>query len=652
MFAPCTTTTSRCSIKHGKKTHWLWWTTSSSSNNRTCGSLRRSAEWTEQQCTLRKELKRKANIVALSSQKASCSEWRKIIFWTRPGREREGQRTSTKEARFLRDNCRKAVRQKRQGKNIWKRRSSVFQGLSNHSPAKEEKLHQSSTKRKGKVQRTSWWMPKVTQRLWCIHPCPKLVDGTVSHSNSDLLDNLMGEKEPWVVDRNSKTEIHSLVTEHLERHSASSDQHVKKIDVTSWRSSRDDAMLQATPFCWSLLAAMNIQGDPHRGENPRCDNSQNSRPRTLCEELCAYRRCNQNPVNMYIKTGFFTHSCRIKIGLESDFDEQGKGFREIRWMSPEIQSSLLNTFPPHMIATILKALREQLRENDQLNAVEEIAGQYQKSLLSTIKSWKMDEDSWTMWIEDICQKISWSLPDVKKLHEYILKVTTKLLPMHESKNAGKKLLDLIWVDTDKSVDPDPHSQGSSIETVCQGIQDEETRQNSKSFTCSCVVLCNATSWSCESACHNHDVCWLVEWMETVEVETLRHQQSAFPKGQPEDSYVSVFQQKIDRNMVKTKLADWSRGCTELKTLFTSGNLTTWTWSLKNWEDSDEANSATVPPFKPGCEDGSAQWWLCVFRWTQSHRHTAQISRLQRKTWDTLGFEDSDAKRLLLLNRGV
>ena len=43
-------------------------------------------------------------------------------------------------------------------------------------------------------------------------------------------------------------------------------------------------------------------------------------------------------------------------------------------MNPEVQTTLLNTYPPKLIATILKALREQLEENDQLNAVEEIAG--------------------------------------------------------------------------------------------------------------------------------------------------------------------------------------------------------------------------------------------------------------------------------------
>ena len=43
-------------------------------------------------------------------------------------------------------------------------------------------------------------------------------------------------------------------------------------------------------------------------------------------------------------------------------------------MNPEMQTTLLKTYFPKMIAAILKALREQLKENDQLNAVEEIAG--------------------------------------------------------------------------------------------------------------------------------------------------------------------------------------------------------------------------------------------------------------------------------------
>ena len=43
-------------------------------------------------------------------------------------------------------------------------------------------------------------------------------------------------------------------------------------------------------------------------------------------------------------------------------------------MNLEVQTTLLNTFPPILIPTILKALGQHLQENDQLVAVEEFAG--------------------------------------------------------------------------------------------------------------------------------------------------------------------------------------------------------------------------------------------------------------------------------------
>ena len=73
-------------------------------------------------------------------------------------------------------------------------------------------------------------------------------------------------------------------------------------------------------------------------------------------------------------TGFFTNSWRIRIALGSYFEEHAPDVWERNWMNLEMQTTLLNTYPPRLIATILKPLREQLKENDQLNAVDEIAG--------------------------------------------------------------------------------------------------------------------------------------------------------------------------------------------------------------------------------------------------------------------------------------
>ena len=84
----------------------------------------------------------------------------------------------------------------------------------------------------------------------------------------------------------------------------------------------------------------------------------------------------QSESSEYVRktTGFFTNSRRIKIALESYFEEHAKEVWERNWMNPKMQTTLLNTYPLKSIATILKALRDQLKENDQLSAVEEVAG--------------------------------------------------------------------------------------------------------------------------------------------------------------------------------------------------------------------------------------------------------------------------------------
>ena len=102
--------------------------------------------------------------------------------------------------------------------------------------------------------------------------------------------------------------------------------------------------------------------------------------------------------------------------------------------------------------------------------------------------------------------------------------------IRDCKDAPKKLLVLIWVDTDKS---GSRAQENSIETVCQGIQNEEAMQDSKSSTRFSVVLCNATSLSCEGACVNHDVGEFVKQLEAIEVEKPRHRQSTFRRNSPE-----------------------------------------------------------------------------------------------------------------------
>ena len=117
-----------------------------------------------------------------------------------------------------------------------------------------------------------------------------------------------------------------------------------------------------------------------------------------------------------------------------------------------MQTTLLNTYPPKLIATILKALREQLKENDELGAAEEITGPVPEvpleydQILNGGRFW--DDVNGGYLPEDLVlaarrEEIDW----VHSAGVY------KIVPMQECIDACMKPLDLIWVDTDKSVDP-------------------------------------------------------------------------------------------------------------------------------------------------------------------------------------------------------
>ena len=122
-------------------------------------------------------------------------------------------------------------------------------------------------------------------------------------------------------------------------------------------------------------------------------------------------------------------------------------------MNLEMQTTLLNTYPLKLIATILKALREQVKESDQSSAVEEIAGpvpeiplEYHQILKEGGQFW--DDLNRGYLPEDLVlaarrEEIDW-------VHS---EGVYEIVPTQECRDAGMKPLDLIWVDTDKSMDP-------------------------------------------------------------------------------------------------------------------------------------------------------------------------------------------------------
>ena len=141
-------------------------------------------------------------------------------------------------------------------------------------------------------------------------------------------------------------------------------------------------------------------------------------------------------------TGFFTNSWRTKTALESYFEEHAQEVWERNWMIPEMHTTLLNTYPPKLIATILKALREQLKEKDQLHSVEEIAGPVPEipveydQILKGGKFW--DDVNGEYLPEDLVlaarrEEIDW-------VHS---EGVYEIVPMQECRDAGMKPLDLI-----------------------------------------------------------------------------------------------------------------------------------------------------------------------------------------------------------------
>ena len=82
---------------------------------------------------------------------------------------------------------------------------------------------------------------------------------------------------------------------------------------------------------------------------------------------------SESSENMWKTTGVFINSWRINWVLASNFEQHAQEMWERNWMNPEMQIALLNMYNPKLMETILKALRGQCEEDDQMDTAEEIA---------------------------------------------------------------------------------------------------------------------------------------------------------------------------------------------------------------------------------------------------------------------------------------
>ena len=142
----------------------------------------------------------------------------------------------------------------------------------------------------------------------------------------------------------------------------------------------------------------------------------------------------------------------------------------------------------------------------------------------------------------------------------------EIVPMQECKDAGRKPLELIWVGTDQSVDP-AHKKIRS--RLC--AREYKTKKQGKIQRALLPSQLFSALEAVKAFGLNQDVCELAEQRETIEVETLRHQQSTHPRNRPE---TRKHPSSSRRSSEEWRRQSWQRARMDLKMLLTSGNLTT------------------------------------------------------------------------------
>ena len=140
-------------------------------------------------------------------------------------------------------------------------------------------------------------------------------------------------------------------------------------------------------------------------------------------------------------------------------------------------------------------------------------------------------------------------------------------PMQECRDAGMKPLDLFWVDTDKSVDP---TRKKIRPRLC--AKEYKTKKQ-------CEIqraLPASQLFSAMPAKVLVSIMMSVSLSNNGKPLKLRHYDigRAHFQGTAQRLIYIKIPQRIVRSVAKTKLADSSRACTDLKMLPTSGNLIT------------------------------------------------------------------------------
>ena len=126
--------------------------------------------------------------------------------------------------------------------------------------------------------------------------------------------------------------------------------------------------------------------------------------------------------------------------------------------------------------------------------------------------------------------------------------------MQECRDASTKLLELIWVDTDKSVNP---AHKKKIRSRLRATEHKTKKPGNTQTALPASQLCS-TMPPPEAVKQLVSIMMFVGWSNTGKHLKLRHYDISAEhifKEEPRESYTSDLQQKIVRNMGQTKVVD-------------------------------------------------------------------------------------------------
>ena len=191
--------------------------------------------------------------------------------------------------------------------------------------------------------RTSWWMPKLIRRLWWIYPYSSLVDGTVCNPSVRICwKNLLMR-----MNRGCWSEFQTetiLVTLYLERRSASSDQHMKKL-----MSLREDLHVMMQCFMRQHFADRSWLHEHPGGHASWREPTMRKFTTESTTYFVRWLVCRWNILKMQSLSSDYvrktTNGWRLKIAWESYFEEHAKEVWKENLMNLEMQTTKLSTYP-------------------------------------------------------------------------------------------------------------------------------------------------------------------------------------------------------------------------------------------------------------------------------------------------------------------